>query len=96
MTPGPFQIKNGISCVVSGGIGISSVATLIDSLKNTIVLAGFRSKQFVTYGKRYPNMVVSTDDGSAGHKGFVTELLELEIKSKKIHLPLLIDWNFFN
>src|SRR3989338_3231054 len=38
-----FSLKNN-ACIVAGGVGLSSVSTLIDSLKNPLVIYGARSK----------------------------------------------------
>ena len=77
-------MENG--CVVAGGIGISSVSTLIDKLKNPIIVYGARKKEYLIYLKRYKNkkMLIATDDGSYGRKGFTTDVLKelLEDKNK--------------
>ncbi len=79
-----FSIKPN-SCVVAGGVGLSSVSTLIDALKNPVVIYGARSKDHLIYLKRFKNMNMTTDDGSFGSKGFTTELLnEILSKPKKI------------
>ena len=77
-----FSIKEN-SCVVAGGVGMSSVSTLIDSLKNPLIIYGARTKEHLIYMKRYTkkNMLVTTDDGSFGIKGFTTDVLE-EVLSK--------------
>lgn len=83
-----FSVKNN-SCVVAGGVGLSSVSTLIDSLKNPVVIYGARSKNHLIYLKRYKNknMNITTDDGSFGRKGFTTDILEEVLsKNKKINI----------
>jgi len=83
-----FSLKNN-ACVVAGGVGLSSVSTLIDSLKNPLVIYGARSKEHLIYLKRYKNknMIVTTDDGSFGRKGFTTDILEEALsKNKKINI----------
>src|SRR3989338_4323830 len=83
-----FSIKNQ-SCVVAGGVGLSSVSTLIDSLKNPILIYGARSKEHLIYLKRYKhiNINVTTDDGSFGRKGFTTDILEeMLIRNKNIKI----------
>ncbi len=83
-----FSIKEN-SCVVAGGVGLSSVSTLIDSLKNPVIIYGARSKEHLIYLKRYKNknMMVTTDDGSFGRKGFTTDVLEEVLsKNKKIKI----------
>jgi dihydroorotate dehydrogenase electron transfer subunit len=66
------------ACVVGGGVGMASVSTLIDALKNLIIINGARDKEHLIYLKRYKNknMSVITDDGGYGRKGFTTDILE--------------------
>lgn len=81
-----FSTKNN-ACVVGGGVGMASVSTLIDVLKNPLIINGARSKEHLIYLKRYKNknMLATTDDGSFGRKGFTTEILEeILSKNKKI------------
>ncbi|MBI2134410.1 dihydroorotate dehydrogenase electron transfer subunit [Candidatus Woesearchaeota archaeon] len=83
-----FSIK-GNACVVAGGVGVSSVSTLIDSLKNPLIIYGARTKQHLIYLKRYKNkkMLIATDDGSHGRKGYTTDLLnEVLSKNSKIKM----------
>ncbi len=78
-----FSIKEN-ACVVAGGVGLSSVSTLIDSLKNPLIIYGARTKERLIYLKRYKNknLAITTDDGSFGRKGFTTDILEEALKSK--------------
>ncbi|MBI3035697.1 dihydroorotate dehydrogenase electron transfer subunit [Candidatus Woesearchaeota archaeon] len=71
-----FSIKND-ACIVAGGVGLSSLSTLIDALKNPLLIYGARSREHLIYLKRYKNknIVISTDDGSFGRKGFTTDIL---------------------
>ena len=71
------------ACIVGGGVGMASVSTLIDALKNPVVINGARSKDSLIYLKRYKNMIVTTDDGSFGREGFVTDALEYIFKENK-------------
>src|SRR3989344_4249407 len=82
----PFSIKKD-ACVVAGGVGIASVSTLIDALKNPVIVYGARSKEHLIYLKRYKSkkMILCTDDGSFGRKGFTTDALdEVLSQNKKI------------
>jgi len=77
------------SCVVGGGVGMASVSTLIDILKSPVIINGARSREYLIYLKRYKNknMIVTTDNGSFGRKGFVTDVLEDVLsKNKKIKI----------
>lgn len=77
------------ACVVGGGVGMASVSTLIDALKNPIIINGARSKDYLLYLNRYKNknMIITTDDGSFGRKGFTTDVLnEILSQNKKIKI----------
>ncbi|MBI2559070.1 dihydroorotate dehydrogenase electron transfer subunit [Candidatus Woesearchaeota archaeon] len=83
-----FSIKSN-ACVVGGGVGMASVSTLIDVLKNPIVINGARSKEYLIYLDRFKSkkMIVATDDGSFGRKGFVTQVLNgVLTENKKIKM----------
>jgi len=79
-----FSLK-GNACAVAGGVGLSSVSTLIDSLKNPLIIYGTRSKEHLIYLRRYKNsnMIVTTDDGSFGRKGFTTDILKEQLEANK-------------
>lgn len=73
--------RNGISVVIAGGIGVAPVLALAESLKgNKYVLIGARKKSHVLceneFKKAGAKVLVSTDDGSKGRKGLVTDLLK--------------------
>lgn len=70
------------SCAVGGGIGIASLATVIDTLPKITVLQGARIASEILYQKRFKNMRLSTDDGSLGSKGTVVSLLEELLKKQ--------------
>jgi len=73
------------ACIVGGGVGMASVSTLIDALKNPVIINGARSKEYLIYLKRYKNknMIVATDDGSYGRKSFTTDVLDEVLASNK-------------
>ena len=65
--------------VVGGGIGIAPLLYLVKSLgKKSDVYLGFRDITYeVTEFERYANKVlIATEDGSVGKKGFVTGLVD--------------------
>ena len=72
------------SCIVAGGIGFASLSTLAEALKNPLIIYGARDKDNLIYLRRFKNknMVVATDDGSFGRKGYTTDVLD-EILSKR-------------
>jgi NAD(P)H-flavin reductase len=66
--------------LVGGGVGIAPLAILMDSLKRApSVLLGFRDAARAHGAALLPGARVATDDGSSGHHGLVTELLEQEL-----------------
>ena len=87
---GPFgngfdiQSSNKIA-VVAGGCGMAPLATLVEKLdQNITFIHGAKSREYILYPDRFDNKrLVCTDDGSLGHKGFVTDLLEQKILSDK-------------
>jgi NAD(P)H-flavin reductase len=68
--------------LVGGGVGIAPLAILQDSLPlgSTTVLLGFRDRARAAGAALLEGASVATDDGSTGHGGFVTELLERELE----------------
>lgn len=78
--------------VVGGGIGIFPLLQLLKdhpAEKKTAIL-GFRTKELVVLEeafKKYSHeLLIATDDGSYGHKGFVTSLLEQKLNEESIHM----------
>ncbi len=80
--------------IVGGGIGIAPLVFLTQFLKNNSpdlsgcsIFLGGRSKQEVLCKDDFSNLginnvLITTDDGSEGEKGLVTNLLEKEIKKQ--------------
>ena len=69
--------------LVGGGVGIAPLAILQDELERAgtpvTVLLGFRDGARVPGAELLRGAEVATDDGSAGHHGLVTTLLEREL-----------------
>ena len=64
------------ACVVGGGVGMASLAVLIEKLENSVVVQGARTTSELLYCNRFKDMLLCTEDGSAGTKGVPTDLLE--------------------
>jgi dihydroorotate dehydrogenase electron transfer subunit len=77
-----FSLKAN-ACVVAGGCGVAPLSPLIGQLKNPFVIQGARSQDRIIFGDRFGGAVITTDDGSAGTKGFVTDALEDALKKRK-------------
>lgn len=78
--------------VIGGGIGIFPLLYLLKenrSVKKTAFI-GFRSKDYTVFideFKEHTNdLFISTDDGSLGYKGFITDLLENRITEEKFDI----------
>ena len=96
----PTEIKNyGNAVVIGGGIGIAPVYPLARSLREqgnkVISIVGYRSKDHVFWEDKMSSvsdrLIVSTNDGSYGRKGLVTDTLqELISGGQKIDIVFAI------
>lgn len=69
--------------LVGGGVGIAPLAILQDSLvQPATVLLGFRERRRAQGAALLRDAAMATDDGSVGHHGLVTELLEDELDAR--------------
>jgi NAD(P)H-flavin reductase len=74
--PGPAEE----ALLVAGGIGAAPLLCLNDKLGEAArVLLGFRTAEHALAAALFPVAQVATDDGSVGHRGFVTELLREQL-----------------
>jgi dihydroorotate dehydrogenase electron transfer subunit len=69
--------------LVGGGVGIAPLAILQDALgargASATVLLGFRDRAHAHGAGLLHDALLASDDGSVGHHGLVTELLETEL-----------------
>jgi ferredoxin--NADP+ reductase len=95
----PSEIENfGTAVSIGGGVGTAIAYPTAVALKevgnHTISIIGGRSKEFVILEdemrKVCDEVYVTTDDGSYGKKGFVTDQLKELIDQKKIDFVLAI------
>ncbi len=78
------------ACIVAGGVGVVPLLPLAEALKKrgakTTFILGAKTREKLLFEKEIKKLaqklVISTDDGSRGRKGFVTEPLE-EILGKE-------------
>jgi NAD(P)H-flavin reductase len=63
--------------LVGGGVGTAPLAILQDELRAPALL-GFRDASHALGASLLQDAQVATDDGSVGHHGLVTELMDLE------------------
>lgn len=88
----PSEIENyGTVVCVGGGVGVAPVYPIAKALKEAgnevISIIGARSKDLLILENEMKNvsteLLVATDDGSYGHKGFVTDLLKEVLETRK-------------
>lgn len=88
----PTEIENfGNVVVIGGGIGIAPVYPLARRLKeagnHVTSIIGYRSKEHVFWEDKMKSvsdrLIVATNDGSYGKKGFVTDMLKELIDGKE-------------
>ena len=87
------------ACVIGGGVGCAiaypSAKALFNAGTEVDVIAGFRSKDIVILEDEFKavssNLYITTDDGTYGEKGFVTDKLKALIEAgNKYDLVLAI------
>lgn len=83
---GFYAAEEGDAVLVAGGIGLAPIVALADQLagsdRNAACVIGMRSAVHAAAIDHYElDHRLATDDGSAGTKGFVTELLAEELES---------------
>ncbi len=92
----PSEIENyGKVLLIGGGVGIATLHPIAKALKEagneiTTVLGG-RSAEYVIMQeefKKFGDIVITTDDGSLGMKGVVTDAMEYLVKEKGINFDI--------
>jgi dihydroorotate dehydrogenase electron transfer subunit len=92
-----FKVPSGTTCiVVGGGLGIAPLLYLAETLPaappSAIILGG-RSSQDVPRIEDFAalphKVLITTEDGTLGYRGLVTELLERELGESKV-VPIMI------
>lgn len=76
-----FKVEKGKKyCFIGGGIGVPPMLYTAKQAENPLVITGFRDKSLVIlqddFKKAGAELVLTTDDGSAGIHGFVTDVLK--------------------
>ncbi|MBI5232974.1 MAG: sulfide/dihydroorotate dehydrogenase-like FAD/NAD-binding protein [Deltaproteobacteria bacterium] len=88
----PTHIENfGVAVCVGGGIGTAPVYPIAKALKeagNTVIsIIGARTKDLLILENEMltvsDELLITTDDGSYGHHGFVTQILQKQIDDKR-------------
>lgn len=90
----PTEVKNyGTIVCVGGGVGIAPIYPIARALKQAgnkvISIIGARNKNLLFWEDKMEavsdQLFIATDDGSMGHKGFVTDLLKKLLEENKIN-----------
>ncbi len=76
-----FNIEKGKKyAFVGGGIGVPPMVYSAKQVENSVAIIGFRSKEYVILEEDLKqancNVLVTTDDGTYGKHGFVTDVLK--------------------
>jgi len=90
--------KYGHCVLVAGGIGSATLFPILKALKakknRVSVILGARSKELIVWKDRFEQyadeVLLTTDDGSAGRKGLVTEELKDIIESSKVEIVIAV------
>ena len=67
--------------IVAGGCGVATVAPLKDVMPEAVLIAGAKTADELLFRERFPDMQVCTDDGSVGHAGLPTDLLQPRLEA---------------
>jgi ferredoxin--NADP+ reductase len=103
----PSEIENyGTVVMVGGGVGIAPVYPIAKALKaagnHVISIIGAKNKDLLFWEDKMAavsdELYVATDDGSKGHKGFVTDVLAEICDKQKVDRvwtigPMIMMWN---
>ena len=85
----PEKANGGTAVLIGGGIGVFPLLKLAKSIKGEAdIVLGFRTKDLVVmedeFAKVCDNLHITTDDGSYGIHGFVTDRLKKLIQEKQV------------
>ncbi len=74
---------SGKACAIGGGVGMAAIVTLATERDDIVIVQGAKTAVSLLYRERFPNMVMFTDDGTEGRRGFPTDYLsQLQEKHK--------------
>jgi ferredoxin--NADP+ reductase len=95
----PSEVKKyGTVVCVGGGVGIAPLYPIVKSLKETgnyvISILGAKTENLLLLEKEISSssdeFYIATDDGSKGHKGFVSDVLQQVINKHKVDMVMAI------
>ena len=91
--------KLGTVVIIGGGVGIAEIYPMVKAMKaignEVITIIGARNKDLLIYASELrtqsSELLITTDDGSSGRKGFVSdELKDIIASGKKIALVVAV------
>lgn len=85
-------------CIIGGGLGIAPIYPIAKSLKQeknrVTAIIGAKSKKYLFWEDQFKKVcdkvLIATDDGSKGKKGFVSDILKWLMQKEKIDLVIAI------
>lgn len=95
----PSKIQQfGNVAIIGGGLGIAPIYPITKALKEAknriTVILGAKSKDHLFWEERFKEvsdrMLIATDDGSKGQKGFVSDILKELMQREKLDLVIAI------
>jgi len=87
---GSAKVKAGKNILIAGGMGVAPLVFLAEKvrLSKPLVLLGARTKKLILCAREFKTLgcgvQLATDDGSAGFKGKVTDLLKIILTQTRI------------
>lgn len=82
------KLANAQTVIVAGGMGVAPLVFLAQKLNQPLILIGARSKKQIICRREFKALgcavKLATDDGSAGFKGRVTDLLKTVLEKNKV------------
>lgn len=95
----PTEISRfGFTVLIGGGVGVAALYPILRDFKKagnfTYTIQGARSKEFLIWEEKLlaysDKLVLTTDDGSKGRKGVVTEPLKEILEKEKVDLVFAV------
>jgi ferredoxin--NADP+ reductase len=95
----PTEIENyGTVAAVAGGVGVAEIIPVIKALREAgnkvITIIGARSKDLIILEDEArassDELLIATNDGSAGKQGFVTDILKETVSSRTVNIVYAI------
>jgi NAD(P)H-flavin reductase len=90
--------KYGNVCLIGGGLGIAPIYPIAKAMKEqgnkVITILGAKSKKHLFWQDKFKKisdkMIICTDDGSEGMKGFVSKAFEQSIRKERLNRVVCI------